>query len=676
MRTCEQLMAQHRFAELEQLLDRLAPTHAHDPLFHVTSAWHLRATQQPREAEEAARRAVALDPQGVNPLRCLAETLLQNRQWSAARVALDDLHRVRPDWSPVHQMYAYALRGLGDLGNARRAGIEAVRLDGADPAAHLALGRAVSVVDPALAERAYREVLARDPEHAQARQGLEREQEYLRPTGPGVDGDPRRRQVRAFMEEGLLDEAARVLQSLTDAYPDAVSLQTAWTALHSRRGDLGAAEHAAREVVRREPGWVVGRVNLANLLLDQQRPQEAQQVAREGLDIDPRSALAHDVTAVALERSGDVPGALHHAREALRCAADDPQVLQGVPRSARLVEHLADAGLAKDDPRVVELFHLATRGEHTALDEAVARLLADHADTASAHHVWAQSLAQRGRFQDAAAEAERAAELEPGARGIRATAARCCLAAGHLLEGAHHARATVELAPDDVAAQLLLSEVLDLLGDHEGSVRAAEQAVELAPDDLRAREAAGFAARVTDRERCLAHLRAVVEADPGNEHARGALAAFEQGEGIGPSRRTIDYLLRLSEARRHDDVAAIAARLVEAFPDDARGLIHLAIARLNQGRPEEAEAAQRRVLELEPGLPTHHLYLAIILRRQGRHEDALEPLTRAAALDPTDVIAHRELAEVHGLLGDTEQAEFHAEQARALEPGGPARNAG
>lgn len=45
MRTCEQLMAQHRFAELEQLLDRLAPTHAHDPLFHVTSAWHLRATQ-------------------------------------------------------------------------------------------------------------------------------------------------------------------------------------------------------------------------------------------------------------------------------------------------------------------------------------------------------------------------------------------------------------------------------------------------------------------------------------------------------------------------------------------------------------------------------------------------------------------------------------------------------
>ena len=93
---------------------------------------------------------------------------------------------------------------------------------------------------------------------------------------------------------------------------------SAWKA-----GHLDVAELALTESVTLSPNHVKGRVNLARVLLDAGRPEEALEHARHAEDVDPTSVQAKRTFARALEEAGDVEESLAVYEQALWLSPED-----------------------------------------------------------------------------------------------------------------------------------------------------------------------------------------------------------------------------------------------------------------------------------------------------------------------------------------------------------------
>lgn len=93
---------------------------------------------------------------------------------------------------------------------------------------------------------------------------------------------------------------------------------SAWKA-----GHLDVAELALTESVTLSPDHVKGRVNLARVLLEAGRHQDALEHARHAEDVDPTSVQARRTLARALGETGDVEGAVDMYESALRLAPED-----------------------------------------------------------------------------------------------------------------------------------------------------------------------------------------------------------------------------------------------------------------------------------------------------------------------------------------------------------------
>ena len=121
---------------------------------------------------ETALRARALDPGAEWAWRLWAEASLRMGDVDDARAGMRESLRLAPDDWHVH---ATAVRlGLFPRDETRRHAAECLRLAPDDPDAHL-VSAAVAVEDGRLsdARTAYRAALALDPEHVQARRGID-----------------------------------------------------------------------------------------------------------------------------------------------------------------------------------------------------------------------------------------------------------------------------------------------------------------------------------------------------------------------------------------------------------------------------------------------------------------------------------------------------------------------
>jgi tetratricopeptide (TPR) repeat protein/ADP-heptose:LPS heptosyltransferase len=188
------------------------------------------------------------------------------------------------------------------------------------------------------AEQIYRQVLAQSPEHPEALHLL------------GV----------LALQIGRSDVAVDLLQRAVkvDAHPLYLSnLAEA----HRHRGELHAAEAAARASIERAPNLAVAYANLGTILVDQKQLNEAEEVLRRAIqmapempgplttlgalllergDLDaaidlgrravagaPRHAIAHNNLATALEKKGDLSEAEKSYRFAIEC---DPRFVEAL----------------------------------------------------------------------------------------------------------------------------------------------------------------------------------------------------------------------------------------------------------------------------------------------------------------------------------------------------------
>jgi len=133
----------------------------------------------------------------------------------------------------------------------------------------------------------------------------------------GVDLEVELQRARVLLGLGRTAEATQALASLIGRRPDD---PRAWRELARARlagGDLPSALEAARSAITLDPGQSTGYLLASNILNCQGEPKQAEQMARQGLRIDPGHWGAHAMLGVALSNPVGRRGSRRRRREAV-----------------------------------------------------------------------------------------------------------------------------------------------------------------------------------------------------------------------------------------------------------------------------------------------------------------------------------------------------------------------
>ena len=205
----------------------------------------------------------------------------------------------------------------------------------------------------------------------------------------------------------------------------------------------------------------------ALVLLQQRRPELAEQELRRALAAEPEEPAAHALLALCLAQQDESTAALREAEAAV--------------------------GLAPN--------------------------------LAFAHHARAAVLAQAGKLRQALPSAREAVRLDPQNADLLALVARLCLLLGRREEGWAAVEAGLQIDPQHVALLTLRAGFLLLEGRLDEAERAIDRALALDPEDPDTQASRGWLAlRRGDPGRAREHLREALRLDPHSNWARQGLA--------------------------------------------------------------------------------------------------------------------------------------------------------
>ncbi len=112
-------------------------------------------------------------------------------------------------------------------------------------------------------------------------------------------------ELRVMLESGLvlreagrLDEAEKIFLGVCEIVPDSDVPLVALSSIAARRNDFDEALRLCEEAIRHQPSSLFARVNHAEVLLYQEKTEEAVAELREIVEIDPESP--HSRTAQSL----------------------------------------------------------------------------------------------------------------------------------------------------------------------------------------------------------------------------------------------------------------------------------------------------------------------------------------------------------------------------------------
>lgn len=320
------------------------------------------------------------------------------------------------------------------------------------------------------AERAYRAVLAREPEHADA----------LHLLG-----------LIAHRAGNLAAAVALIERAITAQPSSPVPLNNLGTVLQDQ-GKLDEAQARYRQALALDPGYAEAYCNLANVLDALGRIDDAITAYRRALALNPRFAEAHHNLANVQRRSGDHDGAIAGFRAALalrpdlvRAHVDLGQMLQQCDEAAAAIAAFGQAlACTPDDPHVRYSLAVALQ-EHGQLDAAAAafrRVIEVDAASAPAHSQLGLILDQLGQRTEAIAHYRRALELAPGLSEAHCNLGLALQHQGQLDEAIACFEQALACNPESAVAYSNLALPLQHQGRLEEAVAAYRQALAIKPD--------------------------------------------------------------------------------------------------------------------------------------------------------------------------------------------------
>ena len=367
---------------------------------------------------------------------------------------------------------------------------------------------------------------------------------------------------------------AGVTWTQSHAYTDALQLYrsilannpSSWLA-HDNLGALlrptapGEALDHLTEAIRLKPDSDVGHYNLANLLQQTGRFDEAIREYEETLRLRPGMALAHynlGNTLLQMDRAGDAASAYVNAIGA------DPNLALAHGGLCRALQAMA----RPDDARL-------------SCEKAIKL----QPDLAVLHYDYAGVLQAQERFDEAVEQYRVAVRLRPDSTEAQNDLASMLQQVGRFEEALQHYKAALDARPDLGLAHTGLCTTQQMLRRLDDARRECETAIRTQPDLALARFAlANILNQQGHLDAAVAQYQEALRLDPQFAEAHFNMAA------------TLDALGRNADARYH------SMQATALLPDAASGHAARGAGLEGLGRLREARIEYAQALQLQPGL--------------------------------------------------------------------------
>jgi tetratricopeptide (TPR) repeat protein len=613
------LMESGQAAEAVTLMTHLATRNATDMGIRRLLAQALILAGRPGEALQELEDARAVAPEDLETLYVLAAGELRMKKLAVAEALFAELARRRPI-AATHVLIGRTYRDYGEYQRARVELHKALALDPRVHRAHYYLGMVAAIEDLASLDAAIAEF---------------QEELKITPDDPATN-----------LSAGLALVMARRYQ---EALP-ALQKAAAW-----------------------QPPQASAFHFLGRCLLALDRPAEAKRALERALALveptgrrDSQLRNIHYQLGLALRQLGEAEPSAAHFAEAERLTA----ALADDARES-LDRYLQDAPEKAGTPGMQVLDTSALQALSDA-DRAALRARA-RAVVARASFNLGVLQTQAGRFNEAAVEFEKAAELDPGFPQLQYSLGVSWFNAQQPRKAKGPLERALAATPDDQNLRRMLA--LASL-DSDEPARAAELlAVDPGRDgdaslqyayalalvrSGRALEAEPVFRRLIDQHGDTAELHVLVgQARAQQGDYPGAVESLERALSLKPEVAEANGalgLIYLQQGKLPEAERALRKELA-AHPGDSRAQHTLAAVLELQGKLDEALALLRQVLRAQPDSGSARYLFGKILLAQGATAEAAEQLEAAARVAPDDANIHYQLGRAYEALGRSAAAQ-------------------
>ncbi len=355
----------------------------------------------------------------------------------------------------------------------------------------------------------------------------------------------------------------------------------AWPYLNAyvlaQRGDVEAAERSYRRALSLEPAYVPARIRLAELLLADERWDEAEELYGSVLELTDVSAAAEFGLGRIAAALGDDKAAIVRFRNSLEA---DPGLS---PARYALIQALARTGDKEGAAREQEEFEAGTIVAETLFDPLLEQVEAALPAGPTERLARGKRYEDAGRIKQAIVEYERAVEMDPEYADAHVNLISAYGKIGRYEEAEKHFAAAQALGSEAPELFYNLGVMRTLQGRYAEAVPAFEQTLERNPAFADAHANLGYALEELGRPAdAMRRYRGALEHQPNHRQAR-----FHYGRRLLAAGRASEAIPHLSRAA--------------AGPPDAGSphiLYALAHAQAAAGRTPEARESLRTALRL------------------------------------------------------------------------------
>ncbi|MGD0769052.1 MAG: tetratricopeptide repeat protein [Tepidisphaeraceae bacterium] len=302
------------------------------------------------------------------------------------------------------------------------------------------------------AEKIYRQVLALQPNHADALHLLGMLAAQAGRLDAGIELIRRAIAIcptraiyycnlgNGLFHLGRLDESIAAQRQATALDPDNAKVHTNLGNTLKAKGQLDEAIASYRRAIRLKPDLTEAHHNLGNALKDKGQLDEATAAYRQAIRIEPDSALAHNSLGIVLQDTG--------------------QLDEAIAAFSKAIERRP--GWATPRLNLGWAYYEQNRFEEARL--AFQKAVECEPNNSDAHNFLATALAELRRFDEAAKALDRAAALAPDSAITHQARGMILWRSGRVAEAVDSFRRAVEIAPESASGWINLGQTLRHMG--------------------------------------------------------------------------------------------------------------------------------------------------------------------------------------------------------------------
>jgi predicted O-linked N-acetylglucosamine transferase (SPINDLY family) len=302
--------------------------------------------------------------------------------------------------------------------------------------------------------------------------------------------------ARQHHQAGRLAEADKIYRQILARQPNHADALHAFGVLAEQTGRLDAAVESIQRAIQLRPDWAEAHGNLGNVFKALGKPEQAIESYRQAIRLKPDLAGAHNNLGNALLETGRLDEAVAAYRRAIQIKPDFADahynlgsVLQGQRNFAEAIACYRQAIRYKPQYEAAYINLGIALSEMGEMDEAIAayrqaiRIKPQYAET---HSNLGNALKDKGQLEAAIVSYRQAIRLKPDYAEALNNLGNALKETRRIDEAIVSYRRAIGLKADYAAAHSNLGSALTAIGQIDEAIAAYRQAIQLKPDDAKA----------------------------------------------------------------------------------------------------------------------------------------------------------------------------------------------